>query len=136
MWERLEGLVAAGGASENGLEGKMLEDSIDVVLTIFYYWVNFGPLSRGTAACGYGTLLGLFTALNLRVALPFLPPEKQLDWEAILRPTPQAFIDHVRPWVRPKLTRPQGDVLSGVGPVDAALPTLRHAVGALSAPCQ
>jgi hypothetical protein len=120
----------ASGASANG---KGLEDAIDCCLSLFYYWVNFGPLSRGTAACGYGVLLALLTALDLRVSLPFLPRQKQLDWEAILRPTPRSFIDHVRPWLRPRLASAKGDVLGGLASVDETLPTLRHAIEALNA---
>ena len=28
-------------------------------LEIFYFWVNFAPLTRGTAACGYAALLSI-----------------------------------------------------------------------------
>ena len=28
-------------------------------LEVFYFWVNFAPLTRGTAACGYAALLSV-----------------------------------------------------------------------------
>ena len=38
-----------------------------LILTYAYYWYNFMPLARGTAACGYATLLSLFWAAGMPV---------------------------------------------------------------------
>jgi len=139
-------------------EDPFLSEALDLVLGAFFYWCNFGPLSRGSAACGYAVLCGLLAALNLEVETPLLPEGKQLDWEAILRPSPKAFAAHVKPWVLPKLRRPSppsslpsppspsslpssalgqqkppGDVLSGAPDLSLALPTFRAAVEALNA---
>ncbi len=38
-----------------------------LILTYAYYWYNFMPLARGTAACGYTTLLSLFWAAGMPV---------------------------------------------------------------------
>ena len=126
----------------------MLEDALDLALSIFFYWVNFGPLSRGSAACGYAIFVAVLAALNVEVSLPWLKKGVQLDWEAILRPTPQAFIAAVKPALRPKIkhvvSRPAAaddgdeqeitsDLLSGVPPLSEALPTLRGALAALNA---
>lgn len=77
------------------MEGEEDVDGIcDVIWTMFYYWCNFGPLSRGSAACGYVVAQGLMLAMGMR------PGRRkggvQLDWEAILTPTPQAFLKTVR----------------------------------------
>ena len=37
------------------------------ILTYAYYWYNFMPLARGTAACGYTTILSLFWAAGMPV---------------------------------------------------------------------
>ena len=68
------------------------EEAVDKCLAVFFYWVNFGALSRGTAACGYAVLLALLTGLGFAVDMPFLPPQKQLDW---VRPLFLAVIDSV-----------------------------------------
>jgi hypothetical protein len=77
-------------------------------LELYYYWVTFAPLSRGTAACGYVAMTAVVAAAGLRFTRP-LPPGKQLDWEAILSPTPAVFLEQVLPWFEGSLqplTRP------------------------------
>jgi len=37
------------------------------ILTFAYYWYNFMPLARGTAACGYTVILSLFWAAGMPV---------------------------------------------------------------------
>ena len=98
---------------------------------IFYYWVNFGPLSRGSAACGYAVLSGLMAAAGWRLTEPF-PENVQMDWEAILRPTPAAFMAVARPWLR--RSRRREDVLDGVPEVAYAFPTALEANRALNGP--
>jgi len=60
------------------------------------------PLARGSAAVGYTVLLGLFLATNIEVT-GNIPPGIQVDWEAILSSTPDAFLDSVKPWLYPLL---------------------------------
>jgi hypothetical protein len=48
-----------------------------------YYWYNFMPLARGSAAVGYTTILSLFWALGMPVSVN-IPKSYQTDWEAIL----------------------------------------------------
>lgn len=38
------------------------------ILTYGYYWYNFMPLARGTAACGYTTILSLFWAAGMPIS--------------------------------------------------------------------
>ncbi len=81
--------------SEEGAELKassfLQEELLESALCLFYYWVTFAPLSRGTAACGYAALLAIITAGNYEVST-WLPAGKQLDWEAILSPTLEDFL--------------------------------------------
>jgi len=83
------------------------------------------PLARGTAAVGYTTLLGLFLAVGTPVASP-IPPDTQVDWEAILAPSPTAFIAAVAPWLLPPGARPGAG-----GKAPPAASTSAPAAGAL-----
>ena len=40
------------------------------ILTFVFYWYNFMPIARGTAVCGYITLLSLFDAAGIPVTTP------------------------------------------------------------------
>ena len=48
-----------------------------------YYWYNFMPLARGSAAVGFTTILSLFWAFGFPVSVR-IPKNYQTDWEAIL----------------------------------------------------
>ncbi len=39
-------------------------------LTFAYFWYNFMPLARGTAAAGYVAILGIFLAAGMPVTSP------------------------------------------------------------------
>lgn len=60
------------------------------------------PLSRGSAAVGYTVLLGLFLAANMEVTAS-IPQCIQVDWEAIMSSSPDAFLDSVKPWLYPSV---------------------------------
>jgi hypothetical protein len=53
------------------------------VLHFVFYWYNFMPLARGSAAVGYTTILSLFWAFHMPISVP-IPKNYQTDWEAIL----------------------------------------------------
>lgn len=55
----------------------------DAIMHYVYYWYNFMPLARGSAAVGYTTILSLFWALDMPISKP-IPKDYQVDWEAIL----------------------------------------------------
>lgn len=38
-----------------------------LTLKFAYYWYNFMPLARGTAVCGYITLLAIFLAAEMPI---------------------------------------------------------------------
>lgn len=96
---------------------------------MFYYWVNFGPLSRGSAACGYVVLAGLMAAAGWRLVEP-VPRGVQMDWEAILRPTPEAFMTKARPWLH--RSRRRENILQDIPVVATTLPTALDAIKALN----
>ena len=55
---------------EEAIEALLLGDKPRIamaVLTYCYYWYNFMPLARGTAVCGYITLLAMFVAADMPI---------------------------------------------------------------------
>ena len=75
------------------------EAALRVALEMFYLWVTFAPLSRGTAACGYAVFCAVLLSLGRRPANDFLlPAGKQLDWEAILAVDFAGFWNTVKDW--------------------------------------
>lgn len=88
------------------LRGTVVDRSAvqDTALEFFYYWVNLGPLSRGTAMTGYAILLSVMVAIGLQP--PPLIRGRQLDWEAILSPSIEAFRSIGREWLEPASLSP------------------------------
>ena len=80
------------------VHNKSPKDLEDAALNLFFYWANWGPLPRGTAATGYAALLAVFMAAGQNV-LSKIPKMKQMDWESILRTDPADFRDAVRLWI-------------------------------------
>jgi hypothetical protein len=62
---------------------ELLEDVKLASLRLFYYWVVFAPLTRGSAVCGLAALHAVLLAAGLAPVAPS-PVGMQLDWEAIL----------------------------------------------------
>jgi len=69
-------------------------------LQLFYWWVTFAPLSRGTAACGYAFLQAVLVSCGRKIDKK-IPKGKQLDWEAILARDCMQFVSKVKPWFEP-----------------------------------
>ena len=67
-------------------------------LEMFYYWVNFTPITRGAAFVGY-TLLYSIVLSRGYVITSRVPKNRQLDWEAILYTSPDEFISH-QSWLK------------------------------------
>ncbi|EGG21343.1 Phosphatidylethanolamine N-methyltransferase [Cavenderia fasciculata] len=76
----------------------LLDDISDKILMITYYWYNFMPLTRGSAAVGYTVLLGLFMSIDIDISAP-IAKGQQPDWDAILSPTPDHFIKICKGWI-------------------------------------
>ncbi|KAJ0980264.1 hypothetical protein J5N97_008519 [Dioscorea zingiberensis] len=99
-WEALCNSYCGEAFGSNDMD--MLENVKDAILRMAYYWYNFMPLSRGSAAVGYTVLLGLFLAANMEVTAN-IPTGVQVDWEAILSSTPDAFLESIKSWLYPSL---------------------------------
>ncbi|ELR17609.1 tetratricopeptide repeat domain containing protein [Acanthamoeba castellanii str. Neff] len=103
----------------------------ELVLHMAFYWYNFMPLSRGTAAVGLVTVHAMFLALGFEMESG-LPQGLQPDWEGILTARPSDFVKCLRSaWIdaacRPTTT------LDALPLVAQVCPTLRHMVLALNA---
>jgi tetratricopeptide (TPR) repeat protein len=67
---------------------------LDAALELFYYWANFGALTRGTSAVGYASIKAILLSAGFDVSKR-LPSGMQLDWEAFFASSPRAFINAV-----------------------------------------
>ncbi|CAK9144010.1 unnamed protein product [Ilex paraguariensis] len=93
---------AIGGETFGSTDFSVLENVRDAILRMTYYWYNFMPLSRGSAAVGFVVLLGLFLAANMEFT-GSIPEGLQVDWEAILNFDPNKFVESVKSWLYPSL---------------------------------
>ncbi|XP_027919337.1 suppressor of RPS4-RLD 1-like [Vigna unguiculata] len=90
------------GENYGSTDFDMLEDVRDAILRMTYYWYNFMPLTRGSAAVGFIVMLGLLLAANMEFT-GSIPQGLQVDWEAILNLDPNSFVDSVKTWLYPSL---------------------------------
>jgi hypothetical protein len=86
-------------------DGEELDDSspqlrsvIRNAVRMFYYWVNYAPLTRGSSATGYATLYASVLAAKRSFANR-VPEGMQLDWEAMLVTSLDDFIKIVEDFV-------------------------------------
>ncbi|KAG2444526.1 hypothetical protein HXX76_001272 [Chlamydomonas incerta] len=97
-------------AAFEGILAALAEDDLPQlasrIMTYCYYWYNFMPLARGTAAVGYTTMLGLFWGAGMPVTAT-IPKDYQVDWEAILAQHPDQFTASVSAWLYPPQARGQ-----------------------------
>jgi hypothetical protein len=105
---------------------------LELVLTYAFYWYNFMPLSRGTAACGLVAITGLLLAFGLEITNP-IPKGLQVDWEAILRPSHEDFISQMTSqWIRKSVKPVIPDVIEPLPSLEKTFPTLRSVIEVLN----
>ncbi|KAL6222648.1 hypothetical protein ACLB2K_006040 [Fragaria x ananassa] len=118
------------GENYGSTDFNVLEKVRDAIIRMTYYWYNFMPLSRGSAAVGFVVMLGLFLAANMEFT-GTIPQGLQVDWEAILTVDPNNFVDSIKSWLYPSLKVTTslkdypdvGTTLQTTGSVVAALST-------------
>jgi len=108
-----------------------LEKVSDLILTLAFYWYNFMPLSRGTAASGYVSIISLFLACGYKINT-MIPYYVSTDWEAILRPKPADFIEQVSGWIYPARTKIDEVELDNLPKVNKHLNTIRKMIEAMN----
>ncbi len=140
-----EELESAFEAILDAMESGDMPRIAKTIMIYSYYWYNFMPLARGTAACGYATMLSLFWTAGMPVDAT-IPVDYQVDWEAILSQHPDDFEKSVGKWLYPEAARKDGgghDVSNQASPkkfpnlvdmpeISETLPTLRHRISALN----
>eukprot|EP01121_Diplochlamys_sp_Union-15-3_P001844 TRINITY_DN115_c0_g2_i1.p1 TRINITY_DN115_c0_g2~~TRINITY_DN115_c0_g2_i1.p1 ORF type:complete len:413 (+),score=63.44 TRINITY_DN115_c0_g2_i1:377-1615(+) len=108
-----------------------LERASDLILSITFYWYNFLALSRGAASCGQVGLLGMFLALGYKIPAE-APTGLMPDWEAILRPRPQEYIDALKPWIYTSRTAINCEEFDKLPKVSEVFTTLRTVIEGLN----
>ena len=73
--------------------GPDVDKFMDLALAFYFYWVNFGPLSRGTAACGYLSILALMLSIGYEIQVRLRGFSSRASSEAICLTTPDAQRD-------------------------------------------
>jgi len=71
--------------------GRDLDVYTGLVMKLYFYWVVFAPLTRGTAACGMLAVCALHLAVGQCIQPPHLEGV-QMDWEAILSTSSEEFL--------------------------------------------
>jgi len=124
-----------------GNKGNIAEQK-SAVLRVAFYWFNFMPLSRGTAACGCMAIFALIMAVcGKQFTEPnYLPEGLQLDWEAILESEPANFEKVVcTSWLDKALAGAKNVKLANkdsVPSVSTVVKTLRDAMTLLNVPLE
>jgi hypothetical protein len=111
------------------------EDISKWILTTGFYWYNFMPLARGTAICGYTSIIAMFLAFGQQLQAP-VPTNTLLDWDAILISTPKEFFDIASPWMLSHLKPLDLAVFDALPQVKDVFPTLRHMFTVLNVVCK
>jgi hypothetical protein len=90
----LENYVVKSHSTAEGISDEIL---FQKAFEIFYLWIVYAPLSRGTAGCGYAVLISVLMSCGITLREP-IPFGKQLDWEAILAHDCTEFIAKMKEW--------------------------------------
>jgi len=104
------------------------KDILTAILGMMFYWYNFMPLSRGTAACGFVLLFALLATLGKKLNV-HVPKDMQIDWEAILCSDPKKFESLMLEWIGDGIVDLDIDNIPKVSEV---LPNLRDVIQAFN----
>ncbi|KAJ6246391.1 suppressor of rps4-rld 1 [Anaeramoeba flamelloides] len=123
LWESLHALAKKGkDENDRWVESEKI---LDCIIKITFYWYNFMPLSRGTAAIGYIGLISMLLAFNFEIKRE-LNMDVQLDWEAILEQDPNVFKKVALKWLNPNLEK--SSILEQLPQLDLEITTLRNMI--------
>eukprot|EP00463_Aulacantha_scolymantha_P001692 TRINITY_DN231_c0_g1_i4.p1 TRINITY_DN231_c0_g1~~TRINITY_DN231_c0_g1_i4.p1 ORF type:complete len:221 (+),score=41.04 TRINITY_DN231_c0_g1_i4:2153-2815(+) len=117
---------------EGKREDNDLEKSLELCLTFYYYWVNYGNVTRGTGACGLIALDALLIATGYFLVEPVR--ELQIDWEASLASSHKVFLKNIRNKmnVKPLSEDTEGTPLKNLPMVSEHVTTLREMIHILN----
>jgi len=132
-WEQVCRTALSFVSPRTAVEAPPLNDAIlDAVLRLTFFWYNFMPLTRGSAAVGWEILMALLLACGFEVSSQ-APEGVALDWEAILTPSSQDFISATRAWLLP-ICQPSEVCVDELPCVAEVVRTHGHVLDALNAP--
>jgi hypothetical protein len=105
---------------------------LSTALLLAFYWYNFMPLARGSAFCGYVMILACRLAGGL-LGSQKIPDGVQLDWQAILEPDPERFVELMSSWILedPAALGSVPAVSDGIPDVTSSLPTFESRIAVL-----
>ncbi len=83
-------------AAIRGLQDE--QEVLDAALRLCFFWYNFMPLSRGTAAIGQIALHAILLSCGLEIEEP-IPAGYQPDWDAILSSSSDDFVSRMKGWI-------------------------------------
>ncbi len=131
LWVDVERIVSKTHTDDDDTE------VFEVALKVFWLWISYAPLTRGSASVGYAMLLVILRTKGFNV-IGAIPKNVQLDWEAILNTSghPQEFVSQWKPWLQSICKQnPKGSglVMWRAEGIADALPSLRHRITALNA---
>ena len=100
-------------------------DALRLSLTMAYYWFQFMPLSRGSAAIGVQTISSVLLAFGYEYR-GSIPRGVQIDWEAMVRSGPGEFIEALSSWLKPDSLEETGaNALEAIPGVEQNIVSLR-----------
>ena len=125
----------ANAGSNSPVTQELVQGVVRGCVTVFFYWVTWAPLTRGSAATGYAVLTALMLAAGVELIAP-PPPGLQADWEAILRSRASNFVARIEAeWLGKedavrsfKIGSKNEDPLEDLPVVTSTLTTLRHMI--------
>ena len=104
---------------------------LSTALLLAFYWYNFMPLARGSAFCGYVMLLACRLAGGI-LGSQKIPNGVQVDWQAILEPDPERFVELMSSWIsEDRAAIASVHTISDIPDVASTLPTLESRIKAL-----
>jgi hypothetical protein len=123
----------------NYLWGKLIEqakkeeldiDAVsDLIIRFYFYWVNYGPLTRGTAALGLIVLMALFLSFDIEVE-KVSKYYTQLDFESIIGGDVEVFLKEIKEWLYEE--RKFSNVLDNLPIVEEVISTPRKMIQILN----
>ena len=101
-----------------------MEEILRSIYSFAFFWYNFMPLTRGTAAGGMMFMMALLASLGMQIG-KHIPKGMQTDWEAILCEYPQKFGDVMYGWMKDSLIQLDIDKIPVISEI---IPTVRDVV--------
>ncbi|BFU21278.1 TPR repeat protein [Entamoeba histolytica HM-1:IMSS-B] len=118
-WKKLALLILTR-KGEKSEEEKILR----AMFSFTFFWYNFMPLTRGTAAGGFVFMMSVLASIGKQIG-KHIPQGMQTDWEAILCEYPHKFSDVMYNWMKDSIIPFN---IESVPKIEEQIPTVRKVV--------